>query len=1163
LWYNGQKHPDFFIADRARNTLIHRRPTAKRLEMLKIKLLGQFEVRRNDAPVDLPSRPAQSLLAYLVLNAGTAQRRERLAGLLWPDSSETNARNNLRIALWRVRKAIGAEYILADRVSVTFDANADYWLDVTALQQQPGAGWSTEALLSSLAVYAGELLPGFYEEWVTWERERLNAVYEDRMQVLLERLVEEARWREIHDWAERWIAQGQVPEPAYRALMLAHAELGDQAGMAAVYQRCVQALEEELGVGPAQETVQLFQRLSEGGRACRTAVVTGKPERRTNLPLHPTPFVGREALLAEIGARLTEPACRLLTLVGPGGCGKTRLALEAAARLDADAYEHGVFFVSLAPLDDAEAMVPTVAQALGFSFHSGGGAAEPRRQLLNHLRNKNLLLLMDNFEHLLDPAPPFTSSPKGQFVPRTGGETGGTEGGAEGGAQLVTDILQTAPRIKILATSRANLNLPEENRFPIGGMDFPERDTPPDVAGYNAVKLFVQSARRARPDFELTAENAGDVVRICRLVEGMPLGLLLAAPWVEVLTPAEILHEAIRGLDFLETDLHGVPERQRSMRAVFRHSWNLLTQRERALMEALSVFRGGFTRQAVQAVTGATLRQLKGLMDKSLLQRAANGRYQVHELLRQYTADRLRRADKLDRAPSAEEVARDRHCAYYVGFLERRAADLKGPRQLATLAEIEADAENARAAWNWAVDRGQVEWLDQASEGLLLFYERRGRYEQGVRACQRAVESLAGMRSGYAVRTCARVLTWLAAFDEQLGHNESAQQSLEKSLSLLDGPDMSAQDTRSERAFALRKQGNIAMWLGEYAVARGLFEHSLALYRELDDRWGAAIALADLGWAAYNLDAYAEMEKWSRESLAIRQALGDKQGIANSLFGLSRSLTIQGQFEEGDRLARECVAISRETGDMVSLGWGLTRVRSALLRAGKFDEAHSVCEETVAIGEELGSHAWVAMWIGNLGDVQMHLGRYKDARTQLRLSLELARETTYNRAIALSLLKLGWLALVEEAYTEARRWFQEALSVSQATGLRFMLANALTSLGVAERGLGNLGRASEHLYQGLKITIEIGFALWNLWWVASIALLLADEGEIERAVELYALACRYPYVSNSRWFKDICGKHIAAVAATLPPDVVAAAQERGRARDLQATMEELLEELGE
>ncbi|MDY6878332.1 MAG: BTAD domain-containing putative transcriptional regulator [Chloroflexota bacterium] len=216
--------------------------------MLRVRLLGQFSLELNDNPIELPSRPAQSLLAYLILNAGIAQRREKVAGLLWPESTEANARSNLRHALWRLRKALetspqtGREYLDADDITIAFDASSDYWLDAAILDRKADERWSADDLIEAVSVYQGELLPGFYDEWVTLERERLQAVFERKMQLLLERLVEAGRWSEVLEWGERWTALGHTPEPAYRALMVAHNGLGDLASAAAVYQRCVQAL---------------------------------------------------------------------------------------------------------------------------------------------------------------------------------------------------------------------------------------------------------------------------------------------------------------------------------------------------------------------------------------------------------------------------------------------------------------------------------------------------------------------------------------------------------------------------------------------------------------------------------------------------------------------------------------------------------------------------------------------------------------------------------------------------------------------------------------------------------------------------------------------------------------------------------------------------------
>jgi len=301
--------------------------------MLEVWLLGKFEVKLEGKPVEITSRPAQSLLAYLILNAPKSYRREKLAGLLWPNSDDTNARNNLRQALWRLRQELGEEYFLTDRSSVGFNPQSDYRLDADLLQNGLDEVTPVEIIIQAVAAYDGQLLPGFYDEWVMLEQERLQAIYEDRMQLLMARLAEEARWRETREWAERWIAQGHVPEPAYRALMTAQAGLGDQAGIAAVFRRCIEALAEEVGVEPSPETLDLFEKLTSGEALPQPKISDATSSPLLRLPLQTTPFIGREAELARSTALLTDPATRLVTVLGPGGMGKTRLAVEAAGAL--------------------------------------------------------------------------------------------------------------------------------------------------------------------------------------------------------------------------------------------------------------------------------------------------------------------------------------------------------------------------------------------------------------------------------------------------------------------------------------------------------------------------------------------------------------------------------------------------------------------------------------------------------------------------------------------------------------------------------------------------------------------------------------------------------------------------------------------------------------
>jgi tetratricopeptide (TPR) repeat protein len=453
---------------------------------------------------------------------------------------------------------------------------------------------------------------------------------------------------------------------------------------------------------------------------------------------------------------------------------------------------------------------------------------------------------------------------------------------------------------------------------------------------YDAVKLFLQGARRAQPGFALTADNLSSVVDVCNLVEGMPLGIRLAAASVDVLTPAEIAAEIGRNLDFLQTDRSDVPERQRSMRATLDYSWNLLTGRQREVLQALSVFRGGFTREAAQQVAGASVRELMSLFHRSLLHRTSTGRYGLHELLRQFAAR------ELDESPGASRLARDRHSAYFVAALQQWGADLKGPRQQDTLAEMDVEFENARAALDWAAEQVQVERIGQAIEGLCLFCVRRGRYQDGVAICRLATERLSATASDSgldlsaveALRVGAKVLAWQGAFCRLTGRIKVATQLLERGLLQLARPELAACDTRADKAFILLERGRVASD-SERAHARQRYEHSLALYQDLGDRWGMANALDRLGWFALLQCRYGEAQRLQEKSLAIRRLLGDRAGIAHSLSWQAGIAERQGRFEEAEGWLRTAISFFREMGNQVDAARGLPELGIILQGLGK------------------------------------------------------------------------------------------------------------------------------------------------------------------------------------------------------------------------------------
>ena len=804
-------------------------------------------------------------------------------------------------------------------------------------------------------------------------------------------------------------------------------------------------------------------------------------KQKHNLPQELTPFVGRQAELTEITRLLNDPAVRLLTLLGPGGMGKTRLGLEAGLNMlkngDSQTFVQGVFFVGLAPLESVDAIVPAVASAVGFSFREGG---EPRQQLLDYLAEKSMLLIFDNFEHLLS------------------------------GANLVTDILQAAPRVKVLCTTRTRLDVPGEQLFQLEGLDFPAWETPADALAYSAVKLFLQSARRVRPGFELAAEDLKYIARICRMVGGMPLGILLAAAWVEMLLSQEIAAEMLRNLDFLESEQQSIPERQRSMRAVFDYTWKSLTAGEQRVFAAVSVFRGGFTREAAQEVTGASLRELMGLVNKSLLHRAPSGRYEIHQLLRQFGAEQL------EQNPAEEPGVKDRHCSFYGGFLHEREELIRGRNQKRILVEIEAELENVQTGWDWAITQGRVNDIANSLECLGEFYRSRSLSMPGAQAAGRVIHLLTEVQDKppdvLSRLVLARAVVWQVRFNLQLDADENP-------------------------------------------VNRML--ESLAVFRELGSRQDEAYALCFLGQYTSLYDSAKES---CLEGLAIFKELGNKSGIAFALFVLGRIYLEQEQdYPAAREYCRDSLELCRETGDTSGCDLALQGMGLVSIALGDYQAAGQYFQEELDLGRELGDQG-VAFALEHIGLHKLALKQYEEAGSYFHQSLSLFRDIGDKRGMSLALVDLGNLANHFGNNEQAEQFARESLSTY--TGV-FMAHESFTLkvLGEACLAQGNLRQARQSFRQALQrvLAVKEMFSLFET--LLGIARLRVAEGDLAGAITLLALVIHY--TASEQMTKDEAAALLAKLEAELPPDVVAEAKEHGRTMDLDTVVTKLIEALGE
>jgi len=841
-----------------------------------------------------------------------------------------------------------------------------------------------------------------------------------------------------------------------------------------------------------------------------------------NLPIQLTSFVGREREMAEVKRLLS--TARLLTLTGPGGCGKTRLSLQVAADL-LESYPEGVWLVEMAPLGDPDLVPQAVASALGVQEE---GLRPIMHTLVDFIKPRTLLLLLDNCEHVLSSA-----------------------------ARLAETLLRSCPGLRVLATSREGLGIAGEMAYPVPSLSLPppeaqERDLFPveKLTQYEATRLFIERAAFSQPGFQLTAQNAPAIAQICHRLDGIPLAIELAAARVKVLPVEHIARRLDDRFRLLTGGSRTALPRQQTLRALIDWSYNLLSSREQMLLGRLSAFMGGWTLEAAEAICQGegieeweVLDLLSRLVDKSLVgfeEQQETTRYRLLETVRQYSRERLQETGE-------DAPVRQRHRDYYLGLVKEAEPYLTGARQSEWLDRLETEHDNLRAALAWCLSdtEGVGSGLELAG-ALSRFWEIRGYWSEGRRWLEAALAQAEGLRRSAAH---GKALLGAGRLAYAQGEDTGARSLHEESLRIY-------RELGDKRGIAasLQNLGNVAEARWNPGEAHLRYAQSLEISREIGDRWGIAASLYGLGNVAYDRGEYELAHSLYEESLAIREEIGDKGGIAWALMSLGNVAWRQGEYRKARSLYEESLTIYRELGDKGGIAWALNNLGHVAHIEGEDAAARSLHEESLAIRQEIGDQGGAAASLWHLGNLALVQGKYEMARSLHEESLAIRQEIGDRAGAAASLWHLGNLALVQGEYEVARSLYEESLTIRQEIGDRAGAAASLWHLGNLALIQGEYEVACSLHEKSLTIRQEIGDRMGIADSLEGLAGVAGGQGQPERAARLWgaAEALRESIgmlISLSE--RTDYDRQVASVRAALSAEAFETAWQTGRAMGLE------------
>lgn len=1002
------------------------------MSQLALHFLGAPRIERDGRPVAIGYNKAVALLVYLAVTQ-QYHTREALATLLWPDYDPAGARGEVRRMIWALNKSLGKEWLAVDRDSVALLPQPGLWLDVDHFRRLLKTGRfhghpagevcpaCLEPLTEAVALVRGDFLAGFtlpdspaFDTWQRFETESLRR----ELVTTLERLVQlyqahgQAGSEPAIDYARRWVALDPLQEQAHRQLMHLYAQSGQSAAALRQYQACTQALADELGVEPSSETTALYDRIRRGDLSRGVETISPPLSRPLaplhNLPVQLTPFIGRRQEMEAVGALLLREDARLITLTGVGGTGKTRLALQVAASL-LDHFEDGIYFVPLADLSDPSLVPPTIAKQLGVQE---GGSPPLLEILKSSLHDKHMLLILDNFEHVLKAGP------------------------------FIAELLAAVSRLKVLVTSRALLHLRGEREFMVPPLQLPARTQVWSlqlVEQVEAVQLFAERAQAAQPDFILTGENALAVAQICYRLDGLPLAIELAAARVKLLPPPLLLARLDSRLKLLTGGAQDLPARQQTLRNTIDWSYSLLTDAEQTLFARLAVFVGGFTLDTAELIcnldslpTGTTapgldvLEGVTSLLNNSLLiQQETSGsrpRFRMLETIREYALERLAESGQL-------EALQQQHAHYFAGQIDRIWTNLNFHKGH-WLDWAEEEYNNLQATLTWSQARPEGLELGLRMVGVLYwFWYRRGYISEGRTWCQRFM-ALTGENQRTMSRALFLVGSGLMALMQ--GDLAEAGQQLQESIAI----SREFQDERWLTA-ALTVWGILARFQGDTVTAQRTFEETLALGERHDLWWFVVLSLLNLGNVAATHGDFNTARNRLEQAAGLAKSNDDTWLMAGVLNNLGEVARMQGDYRQAQHCYVECQAL-RKMSEKPDIARLLHNLGYVTLRLGDCEQARANFKESLRMFQEMGNKRGMAECVAGLAGLaaaqdRPHLKRaarlLAAAEAQLRAagaSWWPADQVEYERTLALI-----QAALDPETFTAA--WTQgQAMSLAEA-----------------------------------------------------------------------------------------------------------------------------------